>query len=161
MSDVAEIRRSELIGCCVGTVLHNFGGSKNRNFEGKQNDLLSMTKQVRNLALKRCNHGYTLDKHGVVVAALTTEQDVAIKCLTQIGFTASEPYKKPKHPESDLILFQIAAPKLYEWAKNWKEPPKRETFNLNKNPTRKQPEVVAPVVVAAPAWDEDFEEEDI
>lgn len=150
-----------LPGCCVGVVLNSFGGSSHRRFEGSQSSIPAMKKRIKYLVDNgEGTGGYGFNKMGAVIATLTTEQEDSIKCLEQIGFERKGQYEKAKHPDSDLLVFVIGGKALYDWAKNYVEPPKRETFNLNKTPTVKRA-TPAPAPVAAPAWDEEFEEEDI
>lgn len=148
-------------GCCVAVLLNNFGGSRHRNFEGAMDTADGMKNQLKKIGMyAHHNGGFELKKLATVTAYLTTEQTTANEVLESIGFEKTGTYKKAKHPDSDLNVWQIAAPKFQEWAEGYQPVVQQGAGGRFGN----RPEVAAPAArqAATPVvWDEDFEEEDM
>lgn len=144
-------------GCCVGVMLHQFGGSRHRNFEGQMASKDEMKTRLKAIGLTDHNGGYKLNQLAVVMAYLTTEQTTANEVLEEIGFTKTGTFKKAKHPDSDLNVWQMAAPDFQRWAEGYVAPVVaggggRFGAAAPVPTPRAQPPVV---------WDEEFEEEDM
>lgn len=155
------IKYQPVTGCCVAVLLYEFGGSRNRAFEGNAISTEECKKQIAAISKLDHNGGYKLNHLAVVSAYLTTEQEDQAQALREIGFTPSEKYTKAKHRESKLIVWSIAAPKLFEWGKNYREPAQIGNLNMNARPNAGRIAAPPPPPPAVIAWDEDFEEEDM
>jgi len=139
--------------CCVGAILHDFGGSQNRGSMSTGASRQQITLDIANKVANFNQYGRDLSAQAVVTAFTTTEQTQANSILEEIGFSKSDPYTKSKHPESDLLVWQMHAPKVLEWAQNYRR-------NNQPAPVRQVQPVARPAAEMI-QWDEDFEEEDM
>lgn len=158
---MSGVRAGMIPGCCVGVYLENFGNTQNGMGDRKAFSKQELLNDLAQIAKNYMQMGFYLDKLGTVNAWLTTEQVEGIEALKEIGFSVSDPFKKARHPESDLLVFTMAAPKFHKWGKDYKEPPQIGNFNFNSKPNNGR--ITAPPAPPPPVlqWDEDFEEEDM
>lgn len=145
-------------GCCVAAQLYDFGGSPNRGSTEGNIPIAQVKDRVADLIAGFSQHSYKLDKQGVVTAYLTTAQENAEQALTEIGFEPGPSFSKPKHPESDIRVWSIHAPKVYAWAIEHQQAARsKKTTKIMGSSTAPVP----PMPAVNINWDEDFEEEDI
>ena len=154
---------TQLPGCCTANVISGFGGSRTQHHGALTAEALK-----KEMALYALNYWeYELGRQGVTIATLTTEQTTAIELLRELGWTeVPQTYAKPKHPETELMVFTIQCQALLRWAREHKrtldEAARVEAERLAEERRRNAPQrpQVPQAGVNAEGFSEDFEEED-
>ena len=157
---------TQLPGCCTANVISGFGGSRTQHHGALTADQLK-----QEMALYAVNNWeYELGRQGVTIATLTTEQTTAIELLRGLGWTeVPQTYAKPKHPETELMVFTIQCQALLHWARDHKRTldeaaraARVEAERLAEERRRNAPQrpQVPQAGVNAEGFSEDFEEED-